>query len=426
MSRLESARLDSARRDSLGRGPVVWWSSHVIDAPPAGAGAQGGGRRAGGEASYGCCSVARGCLGRTVSKMVSKEGLACMMAFATGCANIGCMVRYDAYATMMTGNAIKMVLHLAFGRVAGFVYFLLVIAVYGLGVEAYRILDILMAGRSSATMCAPIVFVLFVLTDVVGAVTDYGEIRYICLLTRDEWSAGEILQGWKKNGPMLFMSAGYGVVNAMSWDVTRYCTNGITGYFQQMGISVGNNLFIILAKLRGDKSASFDRSFLVPLALTLSFLLGSILTGLLFQFSKPARDSGINEETISQVAAAVTDRDRTYLLPIDFYFTILGAYISLLIVLHDTVYAEHLARKLGARRALHDDLVAEEGEVLGSSTLTRVPAVHRTAIGRAISMRVRMAEMELKRRGRGTGRGAEESMAEAEESSRGQVFADYD
>ena len=92
----------------------------------------------------------------------------------------------------------------------------------------------------------------------------------------------------------------------------------------------------------------------------------------------------------------------------------------------EQAYAEHLARKLGARRALHDDLVAEEGEVLGSSTLTRVPAVHRTAIGRAISMRVRMAEMELKRRGRGAGRGAEESMAEAEESSRGQVFADYD
>ncbi len=426
MSRLESARLDSVRRDSLGRGPIVWWSSRAIDAPPAGAGAQGGVRPSVRQASHGCCNVARECLGRTLSNMVSKEGLACMMAFATGCANVGCMVRYDAYGTMMTGNAIKMVLHLAFGRIAGFIYFLVVIVVYGLGVEAYRILDILLAGRSSATMFAPIVFVLFVLTDVVGAVTDYGEIRYICLLTRDEWSADEILQGWKKNGPMLFMSAAYGVVNAMSWDVTRYCTNGITGYFQQMGISIGNNLFIVLAKFRGDKSATFDRSFLVPLALTLSFLLGSIITGLVFEFSKPARDSGVNEETISQAAAAVTDRDRTYLLPIDFYFTILGAYISLLIMLHDTVYAERIARKLVARRELHDDLVAEENEVLGSSTLTRVPAVHRTAIGRAISMRVRMAEMELKRRGGGAGRAAEESMAEVDESGRGQVFVDYD
>ena len=47
----------------------------------------------------------KGCLpwlrGATAA-VVSKEGLAAMMAFMTGCANVGCMVRYDAYGTMMT------------------------------------------------------------------------------------------------------------------------------------------------------------------------------------------------------------------------------------------------------------------------------------------------------------------------------------
>jgi len=416
MSRLESARLDSARRDSLGRGPVVWWSSRVIDSPPAGADER--------ERVGQVRKLARGCLGRAVSRLVSKEGLACMMAFTTGCANVGCMIRYDAYATMMTGNALKMVLHLAMGRVAGFVYFMVAIAVYGLGVEVYRVLDVLLAGRSTATMFAPIVFVLFVLTDVVGVLTDYGEIRYICLLVRDEWSTDEILQGWKKNGPMLFMTLAYGVVNTLSWDVTRYVTNGITGYFQQMGVSLANNLFIVLAKFRGDKGAAFDTSFLVPLALTLSFLLGAILTGLLFEATQPVRVSGFNETSIAEVSAAVTNRDRKYLLPIDFYFSVLGALLSLLIVLHDTVYAERIARKLGARQELRDALEAEETPELNldSSTLTRMQPVQRTALGRAISMRVRMAEMELKRRGMGAGRSGEESRADLDESNRGQTF----
>merc|ERR1719327_1939052 len=48
--------------------------------------------------------------------------------------------------------------------------------------------------------------------------------------------------------------------------------------------------------------------------------------------------------------------------------------------------------------------------------------VQRTALGRAISMRVRMAEMELKRRGMGVGRSGEESRADLDESNRGQTF----
>lgn len=88
--RLESGRLDSARRDTLGRGPVAWWS---------GRGGAGEPDPAGGE------RLPKGCLpwlrGATAS-VVSKEGLAAMMAFMTGCANVGCMVRYDAYGTMMT------------------------------------------------------------------------------------------------------------------------------------------------------------------------------------------------------------------------------------------------------------------------------------------------------------------------------------
>merc|ERR1712118_174587 len=59
---------------------------------------------------------------------------------------------------------------------------------------------------------------------------------------------------------------------------------------------------------------------------------------------------------------------------------------------------------------------------LDSSTLTRMQPVQRTALGRAISMRVRMAEMELKRRGMGVGRSGEESRADLDESNRGQTF----
>merc|ERR1712182_153185 len=104
------------------------------------------------------------------------------------------------------------------------------------------------------------------------------------------------------------------------------------------------------------------------------------LTGLLFEATQPVRVSGFNETSIAEVSAAVTNRDRKYLLPIDFYFSVLGALLSLLIVLHDTVYAERIARKLGARQELRDALEAEETPELNldSSTLTRMQPVQRS------------------------------------------------
>lgn len=266
-----------------------------------------------------------------------------------------------------------MVLHLAFGRIHGFIYFASVIASYLLGVITYRVLDVVMAEHSSTKMLAPLVFVLFLLTDVVGILTDYGEIRYICILTRDEWSTTEVLNGWTKNGPMLFMSAAFGIVNTMSLSSTKYVTLALTGHLQRIGQSMGSNTFIILAKLSGDRRAAFDHSYLVPLLLVCSFLTGSILTGLSFKYSQPARQSGVAEEKIGQVAEVV-NADREYLLPLDFFFTVLGFLISVLIILHDTAYANRVARKLRARKELQTNLMAEQERDLGESTLKRAPA----------------------------------------------------
>ena len=172
---------------------------------------------------------------------------------------------------------------------------------------------------------------------------------------------------------MLFMSAAFGIVNTMSLSSTKYVTLALTGHLQRIGQSMGSNIFIVLAKLSGDRQAAFDHSFLVPLLLVSSFLTGSILTGLAAKYSVPARRSGGTEEKIGQVAE-VMNEDREYLIAFDFFFTILGFLISVLIILHDTAYANRIAQKLRARKELQTNLMAEQERDLGESMLKRAPA----------------------------------------------------
>merc|ERR1711959_794025 len=52
----------------------------------------------------------------------------------------------------------------------------------------------------------------------------------------------------------------------------------------------------------------------------------------------------------------------------------MGFLISVLIILHDTAYANRIARKLRARKELQTNLMAEQERDLGESMLKRAPA----------------------------------------------------
>ncbi len=381
LCRLESANLDSARRDSRGRGPVAWWARSGVAVAEDAPGEDGAGSRGG--------IFAR--LGRAVAFLATKEGLAVLMAFTTGWANIGCMMRFDAFGTMMTGNSLQMALLFAQGKWQGFLYYLSLVVAYVVGVLLYRVLDIAMGERSTPTRIAPVVFAMFLLTDAISWVADYAQSSYFwCTDALSPWLEERYMQEWRKNGPVIPLSIGFGMVNALSMDVTRYVTNAVTGNYQKIGMSLGSNLFILLAKLAGDRGAAFDDSvsigfskdFRMPLALVISFSLGCVLAAALFPLLV-----GIDEWQSNPLGDQHSPRED--FRATDLYFTALGVVTTLLVALHDTAYADAIAAKLGARREL-SRAFSTDGKAPGaeSGDLTRLGG--RTRQARPFSRRLRL------------------------------------
>ena len=385
--RLESADLDSARRDSRGRGPVAWWARSGAALAEDARGEDGAGGRGGVFAS----------LKRAVAFLVTKEGLAVLMAFTTGWANIGCMMRFDAFGTMMTGNSLQMALLFAQGKWQGFLYYVSLVVAYVYGVLLYRVLDIAMGERSTPTRVAPVVFALFLLTDVISWAVDYAESSYFwCTETESPWSEEMRSQEWRKNSPVIPLSVGFGMVNALSMDVTRYVTNAVTGNYQKIGMSLGSNLFILLAKLLGDRGAAFDDSvsigfskdFRMPLALVVSFSLGCVLAAALFPLLV-----GIDEWQNSPLGDQHSPRED--FRATDLYFTALGVVTTLLVALHDTAYADAIAEKLGARRELgRASTMQGKTPGAGSGELTRLGGRTRRPFSRRLRLLEETAALE--------------------------------
>ncbi len=104
------------------------------------------------------------------------------MTAATGWADIGCMIRYSAFAGMMTGNSLFATVNLSVWNWQAALFYFSVLAFYSIGVGAYHVIDLALGTRSTATAIAPVIFLLFLLCDGTDLLISYhhtwAQVRY--------------------------------------------------------------------------------------------------------------------------------------------------------------------------------------------------------------------------------------------------------
>ncbi|KAL7525931.1 hypothetical protein ACHAXR_001223 [Thalassiosira sp. AJA248-18] len=94
-----------------------------------------------------------------------KKRVAILMAFMTGWADFIFIKKYNFFATMMTGNSMKMANALVDGRIRDTFFFLTVITSYISGVGAFRRAELSYKDKALNGLFAPIVVGAFVFSD---------------------------------------------------------------------------------------------------------------------------------------------------------------------------------------------------------------------------------------------------------------------
>ena len=98
-------------------------------------------------------------------KSTYKKRIAIFMAFMTGWADFMFIKKYNFFATMMTGNSMKMAWALVDGRIRDTFFFLSIIASYIFGVGIYRRVELSFKDQSLNGLFAPIVAGCFLCSD---------------------------------------------------------------------------------------------------------------------------------------------------------------------------------------------------------------------------------------------------------------------
>ena len=128
------------------------------------------------------------------------------MAFLTGWADFMFIKKYNFFATMMTGNSMKMAYALVDGRLRDTCFFLSVIVAYILGVGAFRRAEYSYKDQALRGLCAPIVAGCFVGSDVLS-------------WSRPSWTFL----------PATLLSFAWGIVNSVGSEVTGTLIFVVTG-----------------------------------------------------------------------------------------------------------------------------------------------------------------------------------------------------
>lgn len=98
-------------------------------------------------------------------QFAAKKRIATLMAFLTGWADFMFIKKYNFFATMMTGNSMKMAVALVDGRVRDAGFFLAIIASYVVGVGTFRRAEYSCKKQALRGLFAPIVTACFVCSD---------------------------------------------------------------------------------------------------------------------------------------------------------------------------------------------------------------------------------------------------------------------
>lgn len=135
-----------------------------------------------------------------------KKRIATAMAFLTGWADFMFIKKYNFFATMMTGNSMKMAYALVDGRVRDACFFLSIIFAYVLGVGTFRRAEYSWKDRALRGLCAPVVAGCFVGSDVLS-------------WSRPSWMFL----------PATLLSFAWGIINSVGSEVTGTLIFVVTG-----------------------------------------------------------------------------------------------------------------------------------------------------------------------------------------------------
>jgi uncharacterized membrane protein YoaK (UPF0700 family) len=128
------------------------------------------------------------------------------MAFLTGWADYIFIKKYNFFATMMTGNSMKMANAVVDGRIRDAIYFLSIISSYMFGVGIFRRAEFSYNDKALHGLFAPIVAGCFLLTDYLS------------------WANPSY-----KFVPAMLLSFSWGIINQVGNDVTGTMVFVVTG-----------------------------------------------------------------------------------------------------------------------------------------------------------------------------------------------------
>lgn len=234
----------------------------------------------------------------------SRTQLACGLAFTIGWADVVCMLRFGAFGTMMTGNAIFLARSLGLRHWDEVQFFSLTIAFYVVGVLVYRALDYCLDHRTSAMALAPIVVFCFLMVDLLG----YYSPTPIPAPTPN-------LNRWH----VWPVAVAMGAVNAVSMNVDGVVTNSITGNVMKVTLAAFDRCVGI------DHGEDHNRQMLLTLGVILSLLAGVLCSASVNAFTELLRG--------------------LHMIPVAVAF-------AMLLWMHDYSYATELKETRNYRRAL--------------------------------------------------------------------------
>jgi uncharacterized membrane protein YoaK (UPF0700 family) len=141
------------------------------------------------------------------------------MAILTGYADVALFLRFQSFATMMTGNGLWLCKAMVEQRHRDALYYTSVIFSYVVGLTIFRKTDLTLKQRTMP-VCAGLVAALFVLSDV-----------------------ALIRSGGNKWIPMMLLAAGFGIINSVGTEVAGTLTNVVTGHLTKLTHQVVDRLF---------------------------------------------------------------------------------------------------------------------------------------------------------------------------------------
>ena len=159
-----------------------------------------------------------------ISRSDRKKRVATGMAFLTGWADVMLVTKYQTFATMMTGNLMKLATATIECNLLDVGYFSSVIVSYIFGMAMFRRLD-LTYRKKTLRVCGLVVAALFIGSDFLYAQT---KSRFL---------------------PVVMLASGFGIINSIGSEVAGTLTFVVTGHMTRL-----TNLFVDrLSRQRGRK-----------------------------------------------------------------------------------------------------------------------------------------------------------------------------